>query len=77
VEALQIYLCFFSDSMKPYVAYRCQQCYCLAALPAKMSVFNSHMVGSLSLISNKPRLHKQKHIRTIKSQKTCVANKNM
>jgi len=44
VEALlQIYSCFFSHSMKLYVAYRYQQCHRLAALPAKISMFNSHM----------------------------------
>jgi len=38
VEALlQIYSCFFSHSIKLYVAYRYQQCHCLAALPAKIS----------------------------------------
>jgi len=39
------------------VAYRYQQCYCLAPLPAKMSVFKSHMQGSHSVISNKLILH--------------------
>jgi len=44
VEALlQIYSCFFSHSMKLYVADRYQQCHRLAALPAKISVFNSDM----------------------------------
>jgi len=63
VEALlQIYSCFFSHSIKLYVAYRYQQCHCLAAFPAKMSVFNSHMQGSRSMISNKPRLHTKKNI---------------
>ena len=38
------------------MAYRYQQCHCLAALPAKMSVFNSHTQGSHSVISNKVRL---------------------
>ena len=38
VEALlQIYSCFFSHSIKLYVAYRYQQCHCLAALPAKIN----------------------------------------
>jgi len=46
--------------MEPYVAYRYQQCYCLAALRASMSVFSSHMQGSHSVISNKPRLHTKK-----------------
>jgi len=36
--------------------------HCLAALPAKISVFNSHMQGSLSVISNKSRLHTKKPI---------------
>jgi len=78
VEAvLQIYSYFFSHSIKLYVAYRYQQCHCLAALPAKMSVFNSHMQGFHSAISNKPRLHSKKHIGAIKTQKTCVTNKNI
>jgi len=34
---------FFSHSIKQYVAYRYQQCHRLAALPAKIFVFNSHM----------------------------------
>ena len=54
---LHIYSCFFLHSILPYVASRYQQCHCLAALPAKMSVFNSHVQGSYSVISNKPRLH--------------------
>jgi len=34
-------------------------------------------MGSHSVISNKSRLHtKKKHIRTIKTQKSCVTNKN-
>jgi len=50
--------------------YRYQQCHCLAALPAKMSVFNSPMQTSHSAISNKPRLRTNNtHIRTIKTQK--------
>jgi len=58
VEALlQIYSCLFSHSVKLYVVYRYQQCHCLAALPAKMSMCNSHMQGSHSVISNKLRLH--------------------
>ena len=62
---LQIYSCFFSCSIKPYMTYRYQQCHCLTALPAKMSVFNRHVEGSHSVISNKPRLHTtKKHIRT-------------
>jgi len=48
------------------VAYRYQQCHCLVALSNKMSVLNSHVQDSHSVISNKPRLHtKKKHIRTI------------
>jgi len=43
--------------IKLYVAYRDQQYHCLAALPAKMFVFNSHMKGSHSVISNTTRLH--------------------
>ena len=67
MEALQqINSCFFSHSIKLHVAYRYQQCHCLTALPAKMSLFNSHVQGSHSVISNKPRLHtKTTHIRTI------------
>ena len=61
VEALlQIYSCFFSHSIKLCEAYRYQQCHCLAAKPAKMFVFNSHMQGFHSVISNKPRLHTKK-----------------
>ena len=42
------------------------ECHCLAALPAKVSVFSSHMHGSHSVISNKPRFSHQKiHICTI------------
>jgi len=68
VEALlQIYSWFFSHSIKLHVACRYQQCHCLSALPAKMSVFNSHMQDSHSVISNKPRLH---------SKKTYWCNKN-
>jgi len=57
---LQIYSCFFSHSIKLCVAYGYQQCHCLIALPAKMSVFTSHMQGSHSVISNKPGLHTKK-----------------
>jgi len=39
-----------------------QQCHCLAALPAKISVFTCHMQDSHSVITNKPRLHTKKHI---------------
>jgi len=68
----------FFHSKKLYVAHRYQQCHCLAALPAKMSVFNRHMQDSHSVISNKPRLHtKKKHIRAIKTLKACVTNKNI
>jgi len=45
---------FFSHSIEIYAAYRYQQCHRLAALPAKMSVFNSHMQDSHSVVSNKP-----------------------
>ena len=58
---LHIYSCFFLHSILPYVASRYQQCHCLAALPAKMSVFNSHVQGSYSVISNKPRLHTKRN----------------
>ena len=62
---LQIYSWFFSHSIKLYVAYSYQQHHCLAALPAKISVFNSHVEGSHSVISNTPSLHTKKtHIRT-------------
>ena len=37
-----------------------QLCHCLAALPAKMSVFKSHMQGSHLVMSNEPRLHTKK-----------------
>jgi len=59
---LQIYSCFFSRSIKLYVAYRYQQCHCLPTLPAKMSVFNSRMQDSHSVILNKPRLHTEEPI---------------
>jgi len=65
---LHIYSCFFSHSIKPYMTYRYQQCHCLTALPVKMSVCQdaSHVQGSHSVISNKPRLYtKNNHIRTI------------
>ena len=49
-----------------YVAYRYQQRHCLDALPTKIFVFNSHVQGSHSVISNKLRLRtKKSHIRTI------------
>jgi len=61
VEArLQTYSYFFLHTIKLYVAYRYQQCHCLAALPAKLSVFNSHMQGYYSVISNTPRLFNSK-----------------
>jgi len=44
-----------------HLAYRYQQCHCLAALPAKMSVFNSHMQGSHSVISINNRIAHQKN----------------
>ena len=70
VEALlQICSCCFSHSIKLYVACRYQQCDCLAALPAKISVFTCHMQGSHSIIPNKPRLHPKKHIGTINVRK--------
>jgi len=40
-----------------------------------MSALNIYMQGSHSVISYKPSLHK-KNIRTIKTQKACVTNKN-
>jgi len=43
------------------MAYRYQQCHCLAPLPAKVSVFNSHMQGYHSAISTKPKLHTKNH----------------
>jgi len=61
-KLLLIYSCFFSHSIKLHVTYRYQQCHYLAELPAKMSVFNNHMQGSRSVISNKPRLHTKKNI---------------
>jgi len=36
--------------------------HCLAALPTKMSVFNSHMQGSHSVISNKRILYTKKNV---------------
>ena len=57
VEALpQIYSCFFSHTIELYVVYCYQQCncLCLAALPAKMSVFNCHMQVSHSVIQINP-----------------------
>jgi len=61
VEALlQIFSCFFSRSIKLYVSYLYQKCHCFAALPTKMSVFNSHVPVSHSVISNKPKLHTKK-----------------
>jgi len=51
---LHIYSSFFSHSIKLYVPHRYKQCHCLAALPAKISVFNSHTQGSNSVISNNP-----------------------
>jgi len=71
VEALlKIYSCFFSHSMKLYVADRYQQCHCLAAIPGKISVFNSHMQGSHSVISNKPRLHNEGNRYLLRTLKT-------
>ena len=52
----------FFHSIKLSVAHRYQQCHCLAAFPAKMSVFNSHMQNVHSVISNKPRLHTKNNI---------------
>jgi len=48
--------------MQLYVAYRYEYCHCLVALRAKMSVFNSHMQDSHSVISNKPILHTVKSV---------------
>jgi len=60
VEALlQIYSCFFSRSIN-YTWLTAISSHCLAALHAKISVFNIHIQGSHSLISNKPRLHTKK-----------------
>jgi len=78
VEALlQIYSCFFKHSIKLYAAYRYQKCHCLVALHVKRSVFNSHMQGSHSVISNKARLHTKKTYSSKKTQKACVMNKNI
>jgi len=54
-----------------------QQCHYLAALPTKISVFKSHMQGSHLVISNEPRLHTKKNIRTIQIHIICVTNKNI
>jgi len=63
VEAqLHFYSSFFSHSIKLYVAYRYQHSHSITALPAKMFVFNSHMLGFHSVISNKPRFAHQKNI---------------
>jgi len=40
--------------MKLYVAYRYQQRHCLAALPAKMSVFKSHMPATFQWLQMNP-----------------------
>ena len=56
---LQICSFFVSHSMKLYVVYRYLHCHRLAAFPAMISVFSSHMQGSHSVISNKPRLHNE------------------
>jgi len=56
------------------MTYLYQQCHSLTALPAKMSVFNSHVQGSHSVISNKHRLHTKKtyshHNAILDKQKT-------
>jgi len=57
---LDIYSCFFSHSIKLYVVYRYQQYHCLAKLLDKISVFNSHMQDSHSVISNKTTLNTKK-----------------
>jgi len=50
-------------------------CHCLAALPAKMSVFNSHMQGSHSVISNKPRSYTKNPYSYNKTQKLVLRTK--
>ena len=63
--------------MKLYMAYRYQQRHCLAALPAKMSVFKSHMPATFQWLQMNPDYTEKKHSRTMKIQKACVANKNI
>jgi len=75
---LQIFTCFFSHNIKLYVAYRYQQCHCLAALPAKMSVFDNHMQSSHSVIANKPRSYTKKNYSYNKNPETlCYEQKHM
>jgi len=54
-----------------------QQCHCLTALPAKISVFKSHMQGSHLVSSNEPRLYNKKKYLHNKIQIICVTNNNM
>jgi len=55
------------------MACRYQQCHCLAALSAKMSVFSDHMQGSHSVTSQETRIaHQKGHIRTKKSRRLLV-----
>jgi len=68
---------YFHTVQKRYEAYRYQQCHGLTALPAKMSVFNSHMQGSHSMISNKPDCTPKTTYSYNKNQKACVTNKNI
>ena len=64
--------------MKLCVAYRYQQCHCLAALPAKMSVFNNHMQGSLSVVLKKDIAHHKKTYSYNKNPESlCYGQKHM
>jgi len=40
----------------------CEHCHCLAAVPAKIFVFNCRMQDSHSVISNKSRLNTKKYV---------------
>jgi len=69
VEAL-LHICwyFISHSMKLYAVYRYQQCHRLAAIPANISVFNSHMQAPTQLFQiNLDYTMKQTGICTIKT----------
>jgi len=74
---LEIYSCFFSHSIKLYVAYRYQQGHCLAVLSAKMCVQQSHGGLPFSDFKQTQIAHQKKRIRAIKTQKACVMNKNI
>jgi len=77
VEALvQIYPCFFSHSIKLNVAY-CYQ----PSLPRCITCQDIYVQQSNSGIpfidfKQTQIAHQNKHIRTIKTQKACVTNKN-